>query len=72
MPTTALLNLSPTEAMTKSGNITPSSQSTATSITSFSTNSAEDIFQDNFTLLVTLQEHEIHAPPSPRPAHAGV
>jgi hypothetical protein len=58
--------------MAKSGIIFPSGQSTATSITSLSTNSIEDIFQDNFALLATLQECKIHAPPGPCPACAGV
>ncbi len=72
MPTATFLDLSPTGAMAKSGNLTHSGQSTATSITSFSTNSGKVIFQDDFTLLVTLQERKIHAPPRPCPAPAGV
>jgi hypothetical protein len=59
MPMTALLDLSPTGAKAKSGNLTHSSQSTATSITSFSTNSIKDIFQNNSVLLATLQEPKI-------------
>jgi hypothetical protein len=58
--------------MAKSGDLTPSGRSTATSITSFSINSVKDIFQDNFALLATLQERKIHAPPGPYPARAGV
>jgi hypothetical protein len=69
---TALLDLSPTGATAKNGNLTPSGRSTATSITSFSTNSIKDIFQDNSTLLATLQEHEIHDPLGSCPACAGV
>ncbi len=68
----AFLDLSPTRAMAKSGDLTPSGWSTATSVTSFSTNSSKDIFQDDFALLATLQECKIHAPPSPRQARAGV
>jgi hypothetical protein len=45
MPTTALLDLSPTGATAKSGNLTPSGRSAATSVTSISTNSVKDIFQ---------------------------
>jgi hypothetical protein len=72
MSTTTLLNLSPTGATAKSGNLTPSGRSTLTSITSFSTNSIENIFQDNFALLATLQDCKIHAPPGPCPACARI
>jgi hypothetical protein len=71
MHTTTLLDLSPIRAMAKSGKLTTSGRLTATSVTSFSTNSGEGILQDNYALLATLQEREIHAPPSPRPARAG-
>jgi hypothetical protein len=72
LPTTAFLDLSPTRAMAKSSDLTPSGRSTATSVTSFSTNSGKDIFQNNFALLTALQEHKIHTPPGPCPACAGV
>ncbi len=71
MPMTALLDLSPTKATAKSGELTTSGPLTATSVTSFSTNSGEGILQNNYALLVTLQERKIHAPPGPCPAHAG-
>jgi hypothetical protein len=54
MPMTAFLDLSPTRAMAKSGNLTLSGNSTATSVTSFSINSGDDIFQDDYALLATL------------------
>jgi hypothetical protein len=71
MPMTAFLDLSPTRAMAKSGQLTTSGRSAATSVTSFSTNNGEDILQDYYALLATLQERKIHAPPGPRPACAG-
>jgi hypothetical protein len=72
MPTTTLSNLSSTRATAKSGDLTPSGRLTATSVTSFSTNSIKDIFQDNIALLGTLQECKIQTPSSPHPACAGV
>jgi hypothetical protein len=72
MPTTTLLDLSPNWAMAKSGNLTLFGLSTTTSVTSFSTNSIKDIFQDDSALLATLQERKIHAPPGPCQAYAGV
>jgi hypothetical protein len=72
MSTTALLDLSPTGATAKSSDLTSSGRLTATSVTSFSTNSIKDIFQDNSALLATLQECKIHAPPGPRPVCARV
>jgi hypothetical protein len=71
LPTTALLDISPTRATAKSSNLTPSGRLTATSITSFSTNSSKDIFQDNFALLTTLQEGGVHASLGPHPACTG-
>jgi hypothetical protein len=62
---------SPIGATSTSGNFTPSGRSTATSITSFSTNSGEDIFQDDFALLTTPQKREIHTTLGSRPALAG-
>jgi hypothetical protein len=72
MPMTAFLYQSPTGAMAKSGDLTPSGQSTATSVTSISTNRCNDIFQDDIVLLATLQECKIHSPPGPHLAWAGV
>jgi hypothetical protein len=72
MLTAAFLDLSPTSATAKSGDLTPSDHLTATSITGFITNSGKDILQDDYALLMTLQECKIRAPPSPCPACTGV
>jgi hypothetical protein len=61
MPTTALLEFSPIWAMVTSNDFTPYGQPTDTPVTSFSITSGKDIFQENIALLVTPQDHEIHA-----------
>jgi hypothetical protein len=71
MPTTTILELSPALATAKKGEISVSSHSTATSVTSFTTTSNDIITKEDGTLLTMLQERTIHAPPGPRPARPG-
>jgi hypothetical protein len=67
MPLAAILNLSLIEAMAKSGTISASGRSTATSATSCSTISGNIAPGNDYALLAKLQGITIHAPPGPCP-----
>jgi hypothetical protein len=68
MPTTTILELSPSLATAKKVKMSVSSHSTATSVTSFTTPSENVISKEDCALLTMLQERAIHALPGPRPA----
>ncbi len=71
MPPSSFLNLSPAEAMAKSGTIPALGLSIAASATGHSTDSSAAISHDDLALLSKLQGTPIHAPPGPRPLCAG-